>query len=645
MENLVIDIETFSKVDLPKCGVHKYAEDESFRILLFSYSIDYAPAVIIDLAQGEEIPQEIVEAIFDPAIRKVAHNMTFELTCLSQYFGKDLDASQWYDTMIYAAYLGFPLRLAQIGEVLHLEQQKLKEGTLLISYWSKPDKHGNQRMPSDNPEKWQRYKDYCLRDVDSEVEIAKKLTDRVPVPEWEREVQLLDYRINKFGVKVDTALATNAIGFWQRCSEALMAEIKAITGLDNPNSLVQLKEWLAKRGKKVDALDKATLRELLGGYIAQSSVRRVLEIRQDLGKTSVKKYEAILSMACKDSRVRGIAQYYGTFTGRFAGRGLQLQNLRQNHLKYLAQTRALLACNDYEGMEMCYDSIPDVLSQLIRTALIPSDGNIFHVCDFNAIEARVTAWLSGEEWVLDTFRGGGDIYCVTASRMFGVPVDKKGENSELRTPGKIATLACGYGGGPAAFDSMAKAYGLTFSDAEKKRYVKMWRSANPHTVALWTTLEKAFVSAIQRGNMAEPLEVNRGIKVSMQYGCLLVQLPSGRIMSYPRARAIETPMGYELTYERMNQTTKKWEVSKTYGGKIVENCVQAIARDILCVVMLKLDKLGHKIAFHVHDECIVDSPDKDALEQIEAVFGEEISWAKGLPLKGAGYSTYFYMKD
>lgn len=645
MEKIVIDIETYSKVDLPKCGVHKYAEDESFRILLFSYSIDYAPAVIVDLAMGEEIPGGIVSAIFDEKVAKVAHNMTFELTCLSQYFGKELDSSQWYDTMAYSAYLGFPLRLAQIGEVLKLDMQKLKDGTLLINYWSKPDKHGNQRQPSDNPEKWQRYKEYCLRDVDSEVEIAKKLTDKVPVPDWEREVQLLDYRINRFGVKVDTNLAKQAISFWDRCSAELTEEIKGITGLDNPNSLTQLKEWLARRGVKVTALDKAVLRELLGGYIAVPSVRRVLAIRQDLGRTSVKKYEALLSMAGKDERVRGITQYYGTFTGRFAGRGLQLQNLRQNHLKHLAETRMMLAEGDYEGMELMYESIPDVLSQLIRTALIPSDGNIFHVCDFNAIEARVTAWLSGEEWVLDTFRQGGDIYCVTASRMFGVPVDKKGENSELRTPGKIATLACGYGGGPSAFDSMAKAYGLTFTEEEKVRYVKMWRSANPHTVSLWTTMEKAFVAAIQSGNLARPVEVNRGIKVSMQYGCLLVQLPSGRVMSYPRAKAEETPKGYEITYERMNQTTKKWEVSKTYGGKIVENVVQAIARDILCLVMLKLDKAGHKIAFHVHDECVIDSPNKNALPEIEAVFGEEIPWAKGLPLRGAGYSTYFYMKD
>lgn len=645
MKNLVIDIETYSAADLPKCGVYRYAEDSSFRVLLFSYSIDYAPAVIVDLAQGEEIPQEIVSAVFDPAVRKVAHNMTFELVCLSRHFGKELDASQWYDTMIYAAYLGFPPRLSQLGEVLNLEQQKLKEGNALISWWSKPDKNGSRRLPESNPEKWQRYKDYCLRDVDSEVEIARKLTDRIPVPAWEREVQLLDYRINGFGVKVDTSLARNAILFWERCSNALMEEMKRLTKLENPNSLSQLKDWLASRGMKVQALDKAVLRELLAGYIFWPQVRRVLEIRQDLGRTSVKKYEALLTMACQDSRVRGIAQYYGTFTGRFAGRGLQLQNLRQNHLKFLAETRAMLADGDYDTMDMCYDSIPDVLSQLIRTALIPSGGNIFHVCDFNAIEARVTAWLSGEEWVLDTFRKGGDIYCVTASRMFGKPVDKKGENSELRTPGKIATLACGYGGGPSAFDSMAKAYGLSFTDGEKSRYVKMWRTANPHTVKLWATLEKAFVAAIQAGNGAKPVEVNRGISVFMQHGCLLVKLPSGRIMSYPRAKVAENFNGYEITYERMNQTTKKWEVSKTYGGKIVENCVQAIARDILCVVMLKLDKSGHRIAFHVHDECIVDSPDKGALPQIEAIFGEEIPWAKGLPLRGAGYSTYFYMKD
>ena len=645
MENLLIDIETYSKADLPKCGVYRYVEDESFKVLLFAYSIDYSPAVCVDIAQGENVPQEIIDALYDYSVRKIAHNMAFELTCLSKYFGRPMIVEQWHDTMVWSAYLGFPMRLAQVGEVLKLEQQKLKEGTSLINYWSKPNREGKQRLPEDNLEKWTRYKEYCLRDVDTEVLVAKKLSGKVQQPEWERELQILDYKINSFGVRVDTTLASNAIFFWNRCSSDLLEEIKRLTGLDNPNSVVQLKEWLHRKHVKTDTLDKAALRELLCREFLWQPIRRVLEIRQDLGRTSVKKYEALLSMACKDNRVRGIAQYYGTFTGRFAGRGLQLQNLRQNHLKHLAETRSILATNDYDGMEMIYDSIPDVLSQLIRTALIPSEGNIFHVVDFNAIEARVTAWLSGEEWVLDTFRQGGDIYCVTASRMFGVPVDKKGENSNLRTPGKIATLACGYGGGPAAFDSMAKNYGLEFSEEEKTRYVKMWRSANPHTVALWTIMEKAFISAIQRGNGASPVKVNRGVEVYMQYGCLMVRLPSGRIMSYPRIKITDTPKGTEITYERMNQTTKKWEESKTYGGKIVENLVQAIARDILCLVMLKLDKAGHQIAFHVHDECIIDSPRHDALREIEGIFGEEIPWAKGLPLKGAGYSTPFYMKD
>lgn len=645
MKNLLIDIETYSLVDLPKCGVHKYAEDDSFRILLFSYSVDFAPAAIVDLASGETIPKEIEDAIFDASVVKFAHNMAFELTCLSEYFGRQLDASQWYDTMAYSAYLGFPLQLGQIGEVLNLDQQKLKKGALLIRFWSKPDKNGMQRQPSDNPEKWEEYKEYCLRDVDSEVEIARKLIGRVEVPAWEREVQLLDYRINLFGVHVDTVMARHAIEFWERCSHQLNEEIKSLTGLENPNSVAQLKEWLSRRAIRVDSLDKAKLRELIQDPVTPSHVKRVLAIRQDLGRTSVKKYEALIARACKDDRVRGLTQYYGTFTGRFAGRGLQLQNLRQNHLNDIEATREMLASGDYECMEMCYDSIPDVLSQLIRTTLIPSEGNIFHVCDFNAIEARVTAWLSGEEWVLDTFREGGDIYCVTASRMFGVPVSKKGENSELRTPGKIATLACGYGGGPSAFDSMAKAYNLEFSDDEKIRYVNMWRKANPHTVSLWSTMERAFIAAIQAGNRAKPIEVNRGIRIHKEHGCLFVKLPSGRTMSYPRIAISDTEKGLQITYERMNQTTKKWERSHTYGGKIVENVVQAISRDILCRVMLNLDKAGHKIAFHVHDECIVDSPDKNALPEIEAAFSEVIPWAPGLPLRGAGYSTYFYMKD
>ena len=644
MNTLLIDIETYSDEDLTKSGVYRYAESGSFNVLLFCYSCDNAPAVCIDLAQGEKIPEEIVDAIFDSSVQKYAHNMVFELTCLSKYFGKELNVREWYDTMIYAAYLGLPLSLSQLSEVLRLDKKKLATGTALINWFSKPDREGMRRQPQDYPEKWEAYKEYCLRDVDAEVEVAKKVIGKVDVPAWERELQIIDYNINQRGVRIDVNLAQNAIAFWEKCSHKLKTELQNITGLENPNSVVQLKGWLSKNGCVIGAIDKATIREKLSNWLP-TQVRRALEIRQMLGKTSVKKYEAMLNMACLDGRARGITQYYGTFTGRFSGRNIQLQNLPQNHLKNLDVTRRMLAYNDYEAMEECYTSVPDVLSQLIRTALIPSEGRVFHVCDFNAIEARVTAWVAGEQWVLDTFANGGDIYCVTASRMFGVPVSKKGENSHLRTPGKISVLALGYGGGVNAYDSMAKNYGLSFSDDEKLKYVRMYRNANPNIVKFWATIEKAAKTAIARGNGGTPVRFNRGCEFHMRYGFLFLKLPSGRYICYPRVKVEPGPKGDRITYERLDQTTRKWVRVDTYGGKLTENCVQAIARDILALVIIRAEKAGHEVNFHVHDEIIVDSPNKDALSKIEAIFSEEIPWAKDLPMKGAGYSGNYYYKD
>jgi len=641
MKKLLIDIETYSDVDLTKGGVYRYVEGAEFSILLFSYSIDYAPAVIVDLAQGETIPQDVREALTDPAVVKLAHNMVFEITCINKFFSLDMDVSQWQDTMIYGAYLGLPLSLSQLGEVLRLDKQKMKEGKSLITFFSKPFK-GARRMPEKFPEKWDVYKAYCLRDVDTEVEIAKKLENKVNVPDWEREVQILDYTINKRGVRVDDTLARNAVEFWNRCSSLLEEEAKELTGLDNPNSVLQLKDWCARQGVKVNALDKAAIKELLDRIFLPSKVRRLLEIRRELGKTSVKKYEAMLAWQCEDGRAHGITQYYGTVTGRFSGRGVQLQNLPQNHIPDIEYARNLLYTGDYETMELGYASIPDTLSQLIRTGFIPSEGNIFHVCDFSAIEARVTAWVSGEQWVLDAFKSGGDIYCVTASRMFGVEVTKHGDYGHLRQPGKVAVLACGYGGGPTAFDNMAKAYGLKFTEDEKARYVKQWRNANPNTVKVWEIIEKAAKACLVSGRT---IAINRGITFSYKYGAMFIKLPSGRSIVYPRAEVVCGEKGEYIQFERMNQTTKNWEIADTWGGKLLENIVQAIARDILCIVMLKAEKKGFEIVFHVHDEIIVDCPDKDALPKIEEIFAEEIPWAKGLPLKGAGYSTPFYMKD
>lgn len=642
MTTLLIDIETYSETDLPSCGLYKYVEDDSFEVQLFAYSVDFSPAVIVDLASGEEIPSEILSSLYDPQVTKLAHNMAFELTCLSKHFGKDLLPEQWQDTMAFGAYLGLPLSLAQLGEVLRLDKQKLTEGKTLIHFFSKPYR-GEKKNPADHPDKWEKYKAYCLRDVDTEVEVAKKIGWRIQIPAWERKMQLLDLAINKRGVGVDTKLAENAVSFWDRCSEALTERAKAITRLDNPNSVSQLKDWIRRFGLKVgESLDKAAIKELLERITLPQVVREVLEIRKELGKTSVKKYQAMINMACRDGRVRGLTQYYATVTGRFAGRGIQLQNLPQNHLPDLGYARSLVRDGFYEEMELGYDSIPDTLSQLIRTGFIPSEGNVFHICDFSAIEARVAAWLSGEEWVLDAFRNGEDIYCVTASRMFGVNVQKHNEHGHLRQPGKVAVLACGYGGGPGAFDSMAKNYGLKFTDDEKKRYVSQWRKANPKTVEMWSLLEGVVTSCLQTG---QTYRISRGIEVSTRWGFLFVKLPSGRTISYPRAKAVETYMGKRITYERMNQTTKKWEVAETYGGKLLENITQAVARDILCHVMLRCEEKGHKIVFHVHDEVIVDSPADVSITEIEKIFSEPIPWAKGLPLKGSGYSGNYYYKD
>lgn len=642
MNTLLIDIETYSSVDIGKCGVYKYVESDDFDIILFSYSVDGAPAQLVDLAKGEVIPADVRDAITNPDILKIAHNMVFEITSLSKYLGKELDPEQWQDTMHLSAYLGLPLALGQVGDVLRLEQQKLASGKRLIKLFSCPDKRGKRIFPEDKPDKWEEFKAYCVRDVDTEVELYRKVKDRVVIPAWEREMQLLDYRINKRGVRVDKQLAENAVHFWDICRDKFIARLKEITGVENPNSVAQLKEWLKKRTHKdIDSLNKLALQDLLKLH-QWGSVGEVLRLRQELGKTSVKKYEAMLNCICTDGRAHGITQYYGTTTGRFAGRMIQTQNLPQNHITDLSFARTLLYNNAYEDMEMSYSSVTDTLSQLIRTALIPSDGNIFHICDFSAIECRVVAWLAGEQWVLDVFRKGGDIYCATASKMFGVPVEKHGQNSELRQKGKIATLALGYQGGVGALKTMGgERMGLT--EDEMKNIVRMWRGANKSIVALWATVEKAATCAITTG---QSVKINHGITFSMHFGFLHVTLPSGRTICYPRAKMIPWEDGRQrISYERTNQETKKWERAETYGGKMVENIVQAVARDILVAIMLRTERAGLPIVFHVHDEIIVDAPKDRTLAEIEAFFAQPIPWAPGLPLKGAGYSGQFYFKD
>lgn len=642
MKTLLIDIETYSDENLTDSGVYRYVESDAFRVLLFAYSVDYSPARIVSLAEGEEIPLEIRDAVFDPTVVKLAHNMVFELTCLSKFFGRELSVEQWQDTMIEAARLGFPMSLATLGSVLGLEKQKMTEGRALIRWFSCPDKNGNQRAPLAYPEKWDTYKAYCLRDVDTEVEVAKKVMGKTVVPAWERELQLADYRINKRGVRIDLDFVRKAIEFTELNKQQLLEEAKKLTKMENPNSVSQLKEWIHRTtGYKMESLNKKAIEDLPLQYLGPD-VRRMVEIRKELGKTSLAKYPAMVDFVCRDNRARGILQYYGaTQSGRWAGRNIQLQNLPQNHLKDLDEARSLVKNGNYEEFEMAYTSVPFTLSELIRTAFIPSEGNTFYICDFSAIECRVIAWLAGEKWVLDTFRQGGDIYCATASKMFGVPVEKHGQNAELRQKGKIATLALGYQGGVGALKAMGgERMGLR--EDEMNGIVKLWRKSNPNIVALWGQTEKAAKSCLSIG---KAVGLRWGICYSKRNGILFAKLPSGREIAYPRAGLIEDEEGIRITYERMNQMTKKWETAETYGGKLVENLVQSIARDILAQVILRCEKQDLPIVFHVHDEVIVDAPPSRTLAEVEEIFSQPIEWCPGLPLKGAGYTGKYYYKD
>lgn len=643
MHTLLIDIETYSDEKLQDCGVYRYVESDAFRVLLFAYSVDYAPAVVVDIAQGEQIPDEIRKAVFDAEVTKIAHNAVFEITCLSKFFGKKMNPFQWEDTMIWAARLGFPAQLSALGKVLGLEKEKLDTGAALIRFFSCPDKTGQQRLPSADLARWEQFKVYCLRDVDSEVEVAKKLIDKVEVPVWERCVQVQDYIINARGVAIDREFVANAIAFRERYYEDLREEAKRITGLENPNSVAQLKGWIHQRtGVKLDSLNKKSLEDLDVKFMPQV-VRRMLEIRRSLGKTSLAKYDAMLNCVCRDGRARGLTQYWGAAqTGRWAGRLVQLQNLPQNHLKSLDYARQLVKQGDYGTFSFIYDDVAAVLSELIRTAFIPSSAsNKFVICDFSAIEARVVAWLAGEQWVLDTFIQGGDIYCATASRMFGVPVEKHGQNAELRQKGKIATLALGYQGGAGALKTMGgERMGLP--EEEMRRIVRLWRDSNKNIVRLWGIVEKAAKACLRSG---KPITINRGVTYYKAHGILFAKLPSGRSIAYPRARLEEVDGEERIVYERMNQETHKWEKAETYGGKLVENIVQAIARDILAIVLLRESHIRQDVVFHVHDETITDTDASTEQSTIEACFNEPIGWAPGLPLKGASYTGNYYYKD
>lgn len=657
MKELGIDIETYSSNDLTTGGVYKYIEAEDFTILLFAYSIDGAPAECIQLACGEELPPEIRAALTDPEVTKTAFNATFERLCISKYLGMDrpMDPAQWKCTMVRAARMGLPLSLAQCGEVLKLEDRKMSEGKALIRYFSCPNKVKKQGMvrmirhhPESDPEKWATFVKYNIRDVDVEQAILKKVR-RLEVPKFDEDLYVADQEINDRGVLVDQVLVNNAARFDAEYKDELLAQAKELTGMENPNSPAQLKIYLNKvTGLSIESLNKKDMEDLDQQLMFWPRAQKMLKLRKEMAKTSNKKYNAIQECMCKDGRVHGLLQFCGAArTGRWAGRLVQLQNLPQNHLVDLDYARTLVKQGDLDEFEMNYSNVTQVLSELIRTAFIAKPGCIFHVCDFSAIEARVIAWVAGEKWVIDAFKHGKDIYCETASKMFNCKVEKHGENADLRPKGKVAVLGLGYGGGVAALEAMGGAK-LGLTQDEEKSIVKMWRNSNPHIVKLWENVERAAISAIQTGNT---VVINRGIEISKKWGMLCIKLPSGRTICYPRAEVgVEKDDGWRgdhpiIEYEGLNQVTKKWGKIRTYGGKLTENIIQAIARDILGTVILRAKSKDLNVVFHIHDEIIVEASKDQTLENVEALFSEPIEWCPGLPLKGAGYSTPYYLKD
>lgn len=646
MRTLSIDIETFSSVNLAQSGVYRYAEAPDFEILLFGYSADGAPVEVIDFSAGETLPADIRSALTDPTVTKWAFNAQFERVCLSRYLGypagQYLDPVSWHCTMVWSATLGLPLSLEGVGSVLGLEKQKLKEGKDLIRWFCTPAKKKDgtefRHYPSDYPEKWVKFKAYNLRDVETEMAVQQKLS-KFPVTESEWCNYTLDQQINDRGIMLDRTLVSQAINCDRQFKKTHMEQARDVTGLDNPNSPAQLKAWLAERGVETDSLSKAAVLELLEK--ADGKVELALSLRQELAKSSVKKYTAMESVVGSDSRARGLIQFYGANrTGRYAGRLVQVQNLPQNHLPDLGKARNLVRGGQFDAVEMLYDSVPLVLSELIRTAFVPKPGCRFYVADFSAIEARVIAWLAGEHWRQEVFVNGGDIYCASASQMFHVPVEKHGVNSHLRQKGKIAELALGYGGSVGALKAMgAMNYGL--QEEELKPLVDAWRQSNPHIVKLWWDVDKAASTCVRERISIEAY----GIRFYYQSGMMFVVLPSGRKLVYVKPKMGLNRFGKEsVTYEGVGER-KKWLRLESYGPKFVENIVQATARDILAEAMLRLNAAGYKIVMHVHDEAVIEAPPDTSLEDICAIMGQTPAWANGLLLRADGYVCDFYKKD
>lgn len=657
MRHLSIDIETKSSVDIGKAGAYKYAQSEDFEVLLFAYAWDDEEVEIIDLAWGEQIPFTVMEALHDPDVVKHAYNAAFEWWCLNRA-GYETPIGQWRCTMVHGLYCGYTAGLEATGKAIGLpsDKQKLSIGKALIRYFCtpcKPTKTNGFRtwnLPKHAPDKWELFKDYCRQDVVTEREIYRRLK-AFPMPEEEIRLWQMDIRMNAFGVRADRELVVGALAVGEDSTAQLMAEAGRLTHLANANSTAQLLEWLNDNGVGADNLQKATVAELLETPVT-GDVRRVLEIRQQLGKTSVKKYEAMDSaMSQDDDRIRGLTQYYGANrTGRWAGRLVQMQNLPRNYIGTLDEARRLVKRKDFEGLRMIYGNVPDTLSQLIRTAFIPTKGNKFVVADFSAIEARVIAWLAGEQWVNEVFATHGKIYEATASQMFHVPIEKIAKGNpeySLRQKGKVATLALGYQGGTSALIAMG-ALRMGLDESELPDIVARWRGANRRIVDLWYAVEQAALATMQT---AQPQAI-RGLIFALEgdlvYGqCFLtVQLPSGRKLFYPRPFLQDNRFGkLALHYYTVGQQTRKWEIDSTYGGKMTENIVQAIARDCLAETLRRIDARGLQVVFHVHDEVIIDAPQETTVGEICDLMAEPIDWAPGLILKGAGFECDYYMKD
>ena len=646
MKSLNIDIETYSSVNLAKSGVYRYVEAPDFEILLFGYSVDGSAVQVIDLACGEKIPAEILGTLTDESVTKWAFNAGFERVCLSRYIGlptgEYIAPSSWRCSMVWAATMGLPLSLEGVGAVLGLEKQKLTEGKELIKYFCQPcapTKANGERTrnyPYHAPEKWSAFKKYNARDVETEMSIQARLA-KYPVPDSTWEEYHLDQEINDRGVALDMTLVQAAIAIDGRSRSELTTAMKKLTELDNPNSVQQMKQWLAENGLETDTLGKKAVAELL--KTTPPELAEVLTLRQQLAKSSVKKYQAMENAVCTDGRTRGMFQFYGANrTGRWAGRLIQMQNLPQNHLEDLAEARALVRCGDFDALEMLYEDVPDTLSQLIRTAFVPQENRKFIVADFSAIEARVIAWLAGEKWRQDVFAEGKDIYCASASQMFKVPVEKHGINGHLRQKGKIAELALGYGGSVGALKAMG-ALDMGLTEEELPPLVDAWRQANPHIVKFWWDVDKAAMEAVRYNRTNS----THGMAFSYRSGMLFITLPSGRRLAYVKPRIGENKFGGScITYEGIGGT-KKWERLDSYGPKLVENIVQATARDILCYAMRTLR--NYAIVMHIHDELVIEADRRMSLQAVCDQMGRTPPWASGLLLRADGYETDFYKKD